>query len=438
MFKTLIKRFIPQRLISSTFLIRHPRLMRERYRKFKIIKTTRKSHETKLQELRGKNEIKCVFLCLFDSVWKCDSLYKLMIKSDRFDPVLLVCPIVNNGYENMILRMESCYIYLKEKGYRAIKSFDPNTGKYIDVRNDLKADILIYTNPYEGLIDDRYYVTRYPDLLSIYIPYAFQNNRDYNFCFNNLLQNLVWRYYIETESIKETACPAMLNKGKNLVVSGYPGIDLLLNNNYAPKSPWINDSRKRIIWAPHHTINAAGPIHYSCFIDFSDFMIDMAKKYKDKITIAFKPHPLLKSKLYGIWGKDRTDKYYMEWEEMSNTFIQEGDYIDLFLTSDAMIHDCGSFLIEYLYTNKPVMRMMNDISPESLYNDLALKALDVYYKGYNKNDVESFIIRIINDSDTLKQSRSVFIRRYLLPPNGKTPSENILSDILYSIDNGIN
>ena len=123
---------------------------------------------------------------------------------------------------------------------------------------------------------------------------------------------------------------------------------------------------------------------------------------------------------------------------MSNTFIQEGDYIDLFLTSDAMIHDCGSFLIEYLYTNKPVMRMMNDISPESLYNDLALKALDVYYKGFNKEDVESFIIDIINGSDTLKQSRSDFINQYLLPPNGKTPSENILSDIIFSIDNGIN
>lgn len=438
MLKALIKRFIPQKLISSTFLIRHPRLLKERHRKSLIIKATKKSREDKLRELRDKGKIRCIFLCLFDSVWKCDSLYKLMIENDRFEPVLLICPVVNNGYENMISRMESCYKYLEEKGYSAIKSFNPDTGQYIDIRNDLKADILIYTNPYEGLIDDRYYITHYPDLLSIYIPYAFQNNRDYYFCFNNFLQNLVWRYYIETENIKTTACTAMINKGKNLVVSGYPGIELLLDKNYTPKSPWANDNRKRIIWAPHHTIHAAGPIHYSCFIEYSEFMIELAKKYHDKITIAFKPHPILKSKLYEIWGKEKTDKYYSEWENMDNTFIQEGDYIDLFLTSDAMIHDCGSFLIEYLYTNKPVMRMMNDIPPESLYNDLALKALDVYYKGFNKEDVESFIIDIINGSDTLKQSRSDFISQYLLPPNGRTPSENILSDIIFSIDNGIN
>lgn len=86
-------------------------------------------------------------------------------------------------------------------------------------------------------------------------------------------------------------------------------------------------------------------------------MVTFAQKYKDKVQIVFKPHPMLYRTLceHSEWGKERTDAYYSMWNNMSNTQLEEGDYTELFMQSDAMIHDCGSFILEYLAVDKPCM-----------------------------------------------------------------------------------
>ena len=164
-------------------------------------------------------------------------------------------------------------------------------------------------------------------------------------------------------------------------------------------------------------------------------MLEMAKRYSDKVQFVFKPHPLLKNKLCELWGSEKTETYYDQWANMENTTIVEGEYVDLFLSSDAMIHDSGSFLIEYLYVNKPVMRTLNDIPLESMYNQFALNCLDQYYKARCEQDIEQFIQNVINGIDPLKAQRTKFIHEALMP-NG-SPSQNIIDDILDSIDNQI-
>ena len=120
---------------------------------------------------------------------------------------------------------------------------------------------------------------------------------------------------------------------------------------------------------------------------------------------------------------------------MPNTFFTDGEYIDLFLTSDAMIHDSGSFLIEYLFTQKPVMRMMNDDCMDDLLNGYAKRCFGVYYKGYDEFEVEQFVVNVIEGKDENKEDRECLYNDFLLPQSGKLPSENIISDILDSIDN---
>ena len=127
------------------------------------------------------------------------------------------------------------------------------------------------------------------------------------------------------------------------------------------------------------------------FLMLADFMLRMAKKYSGSIQIAFKPHPVLRNKLNEYWGKERTDEYYKEWDSGENTFFENGEYVDLFLTSDAMIHDSGSFLIEYLYLDKPVMRTDNGQPLQNEFNDFALSCLDHYYQGKTEDEVESEI-----------------------------------------------
>ena len=389
-----------------------------------------------LAKLKDKPKIRCVFFALFEEIWKVDGVYRLMMDHPRFDPVILVCPIVNYGYDNMISRMDQCYTYFKRKGYNVIKAFDGV--RYTDVDKDLSPDVLFYTNPYRGLIDDRYYITKFSNTLTIYVPYYFGEWSNYQWMCNLPFHNLLWRYYLETPFHKKYSQHYSSNKARNVVVTGYPGIEKLINSKGNPSIKVWKESdtkKKRIIWAPHHTIEENKDCYYSCFLRYSDFMIKMVQKYSGDVQFVFKPHPLLKNKLEKMWGKDKTEFYYSLWETMPNTSLKDGDYSDLFLTSDAMIHDSGSFLIEYLFMNKPVMRTLNNIPLENEFNPFALKCLEYYYLANSEQDIEQFIQNVINGVDPLKEQRTKFVNEVLMPKG--SPSQNIIDDILDSIDNQI-
>lgn len=394
--------------------------------------------EQSLKKLKDKTCLKCVFLVTHRQSWKFEYVYKLMLKHPRFEPLVLVCPTVDFGKKKMILHMTDNYEYFKNSGYRVIKAYDEITKKYVDIEKDLKPDILIYTNPYKVLIDNRYFIDKFLKYLTIYVPYNYGNNNDYQVFHNLPFHNFLWRLYAESEEHKKYSLKWARNKGRNVVVSGYPGIEPLINKEYKPLNiDWKvkDNSLKKIIWAPHHTITPVGNVDYSCFIRYCDFMLALANKYKDHAQFVFKPHPILKDKLDNLWGKEKADAYYEKWTSLQNCSLNDGDYIDLFFSSDAMIHDCGSFIIEYLYMNKPVMRTLNKNSIDRMFNQFAKKCLDQYYFAYNEKDIELFVNNVINGIDPLQEQRTKFVNDVLMPKG--SPSQNIIDDILDSIDNQI-
>ena len=393
-------------------------------------------HNKALKNAKNKTKLNCVFLALFPDVWKYDRIYTLMSQSDRFNPIILVCPIVNFGRDNMLRKMNQCYSFFQQKGYNVIRSYNDENKTYLNVR-DLNPDIIFYTNPYKGLIDDRYYITQFKDVLTVYVPYFMNCSVVKGFSSNLPLHNLVWRKYAETDYEFQISKTEQIIHGRNVVNTGYPGIESLIDDKYTPQSlPWkLEDtSLKRVIWAPHHTIEK-GQYGHTCFLEYCDFMLELVDKYKERVQFVFKPHPILRGKLDKLWGKAKTDAYYNKWANMPNSTINENDYIDLFLTSDAMIHDSGSFIVEYLYVNKPVMRTLSDYPLPEVFNKFGLDCLDQYYMSKSKCDIEQFIINVINDVDPMKEKRTRFINDVLMP-NG-SPSQNIIDDILDSIDNQI-
>lgn len=436
MFKSSIKKILPYPIYNILSWIHHPQLKYRKamrvYHEKKIIKKQPLLHKKALEKLHYKQPIKCVFFALFDSVWKCDGMYLIMEESSFFDPIILVCPIINLGRDNMLQKMDECYNMFKEKGYNVIKSYDINNDSYVDVTKEIDPDIIIYTNPYKGLIDDRYYISNFKDKLTIYMQYYYGANSDDPAWYNLEMHNLSWRYYVETEAHKQFHITKAKNKGRNVVVTGYPGIENLLYGKTSKKS---EEKRKVIIWAPHHSIEPVGIVNYSTFLTYAAFMFEMARKYEKEAYFVFKPHPLLRNKLEIKWGKEKTDKYYHQWENLSNTRMENGDYIHIFNESDAMIHDSASFVAEYLYTGKPVMRIYDERTKNSYEGPFWKGCLSVYYKAYNEQDIEQFIQNVIDGVDPMKEARERFYQERLLPPNGKLPSENIVNDIIDSIKN---
>ena len=401
------------------------------------IYSAKNNHAKALERLSGKKTIKCVFLALFPSVWKYDKVFKLMKDNPRFAPIILACPIVNYGHKEMVERIKVCAEFYKQKGYPVITAYDDVSDRYLDVKKEMAPDIIFYTNPYQGLIDDRYYITNFKDILTVYVPYFINSSIDNQFSCNLLLHNLVWRKYLEYDYELELSRKAQRVHGRNVVVTGYPGIEDLIDDNIPlDDAVWkIKDRKlKRIIWAPHHTLEASIYGH-TCFLEYAYPILDLVKKYKNKAQFVFKPHPILKSKLRKLWGEEKTESYYNLWKTLPNTDISEGEYIELFKGSDAMIHDSGSFVVEYLYVNKPVLRTISDVPLEKQFNQFGLDCLDHYYKARNIEEIEQFIQNVINGVDPLKEQRTKFVNEVLMPKG--SPSQNIIDDILDSIDNQI-
>ena len=386
-----------------------------------------------LRRLQYKKTIRAVFMAIDVSAWKYDKVFRLMCENPRFEPIIFVCPMVNYGREIMLEKMRESVHFYRDKGYKVVCSYDEKNDRYVDLRNEIQPDLLFYTNPYKDLIDYRYYITNFKDILTAYVSYYFTCSIDMNFNTNIPLYNLVWRKYVENDYTRQICIDFAKNKGRNSVVTGYPGIEPLIDNHKID-DPYIGDSRKRIIWAPHHTLEASLYGH-SCFLKYAEFILNLAGKYKDAALFVFKPHPLLKAKLYKVWGKEKTDDYYARWANGTNTYVNEGDYVDLFLSSDAMIHDSGSFVVEYLYVNKPVMRTINDVPLETQFNEFALSCLKNYYMASNQNEIGQFVENVINGVDPLKEQRTDFVNKVLMPKG--SPSQNIIDDILDSIDNQI-
>jgi len=389
-------------------------------------------HNFALKRIREKNQIKVVFFALHAGVWKYDRLYNLMLEHPNFEPSVLVCPVINYGRENMLKEMDICYKMLKDKNYKVSRSYNIKENIYLNVKETINPDIIFYTNPYSGIIDDRYYITNFPDILTCYVPYSsmiIQSNTQ----FNKHLCNFLWKSFVENSYSFDMSKKYMTNKGKNVVVSGFPSLDVLLDKSYQPKKVWKNDQKIKIIWAPHHTIEGTESINFATFLQFSDFMVELTKKYQEYIQVAFKPHPLLYVKLCKIWGNDKTEEYYTKWEEMSNTQLETGDYIDLFLTSDAMIFDSCSFLNEYLYTKKPSAFITNDIVQQQL-NDYGLDAFNCHQHVRTEEDITNFIESLKNNNpDPLSAEKDSYYKKYISMFEEESASERILSEIINSI-----
>lgn len=397
-------------------------------------------HQHALKKVSKKDKIKVVFFLIHDSVWKCETIYYLMKKDNRFEPIVIVCPYILYGEEIMLRDMNQAFSSFEAKGYNVLKSYNETTNKWMDVKKEINPDIIFFTNPHH-LTKEEYYITNYTDCLTCYVPYGFKNSYLHQFHYNGQTQNLVWKFFLETEIHKKLSKQYAQNKGINTLVTGYPGLDVFFSQDYQPVDVWKikNKKIKRIIWAPHHTIPWIGEtLNYATFLKYADFMLEIAEIYKEKIQIAFKPHPLLRAKLSKehIWGKEKTDDYYNKWEKNPNGQLHEGEYIDLFLTSDGMIHDSSSFVIEYLYTNKPVMFLINDDKITDRFNEIGKLALSKLYHGKSSDDIMAFVENVvINSNDSKHDERIHFFNSIVKPPNNVTASENIFNFLKSSIFN---
>ncbi|AYN03041.1 CDP-glycerol glycerophosphotransferase family protein [Flavobacterium sp. 140616W15] len=424
--KLSIKRYVPEKIWISFIKIYNFTHLRDLYNWY-LIKEAPDRHRKALEIVRKKEKIRVAFFLTHESVWKYEVLFDLMLQHPRFEPQIFVCPVVNFGNENMLFEMNKAYNTFKNRGYDVVRTYDTTTGEYLDIKKTFSPDIIFFTNPYQSLVDYRYYIKEFSKTLTCYVPYSIPTV-SYAFTYDLNFHNLIWKIFSETNIHQKMASEKQRNKAINRILTGYPGFDPLLINK-RPKEVWKNKNPalKRIIWTPHHLMNELSKV--SNFLEYYDFFLELAINYKDKIQIAFNPHPLLRVKLENDpnWGKEKTNNYFDKWINLENGQFGDGYYIDLFLTSDALIHDSGSFMAEYLITGKPSLFMIRDESIMGYWNTFGDEAMAAHYQSRNKKQVIDFIENVVlNENDWMKDTRYDFVQNTLIPKNSSTASENIM------------
>ena len=377
----------------------------------------------RVRRIRKKERICFGFLLQELSQWKSESLYLAMRAHPRFDPVLCISPCLEiPGAENRLME------YCRQKGYPYVW-LDPE--KTIG-EQQAGIDMVLPEKPYRSQVYEKQRIERNRNIPYVIISY-YMGTITEDWVVNQRPTLLCWRQFLDNESVRKAWSQVHRLKGLNYAVTGLPVMDELLTPKEGLPDVWpVADGRKRIIYAPHHTISDLHlkGIGYSTFLDYCETMLQLRDKYRDQVYFVFKPHPSLRRKLVELWGAEQTDAYYQRWEEPGVSHVEQGAYLSLFKHSDALIHDCGSFTVEYMYMDNPVMYLVRDESHSENMIPYAKEAFDLHYKGKCAADIERFIQDVIAGNDPLKASRATFKQKHLQPPHGRTACENILHSIL--------
>jgi hypothetical protein len=383
-------------------------------------------------KIKSKQKIPVAFFVIYDSVFPAKFLFEKMLNDDTFDPVIIVIPDVLRGEENMFQQVEKSYqtfiaLYGNKK---VLRGYIKETNNFIDYSDQF--DIFCFCNPYDTMTHSFFKMgyLRSKKVLTFLLEYGHLITNFYsNEVIKSPIMNSFWKIFTESKYSYNEYKMNQGIKGKNVVISGFYNFEKYRGINKIPRQ------RKRIIIAPHHTIIKNNDLNLSNFLEYAEFFLKLPEIYPD-IDFIFRPHPLLfvNLKKDDVWGKEKTDAWLNNLLKNKNvSYSDGGDFNEILIDSDAMIHDCGGFIIDYLFTTYPCCYMQKkDRTIDAEFTLFPKQCLKQYYKAYEEEDIKDFIDNVvIRNNDPLKTKRNEFYHKNLYQEHDA--SEKILLDIKKSI-----
>ncbi len=420
--KSVIKKVVPNSII---------------YRKYYRVQQEYKKKQEYVKKLLKKNgKIKVGFILVFNSVFPCRTVFECMLKSDIFDPYIIVAPNISRSMKFQTDTMNEAFESLsRQYPGRIISGYDIRNDSYLELGEEYS--VIFFCNPYKNLVhpfhEIEYFLNK--NVLTAYVSYGLATLSFWKNVLATDFYNYLWKATVETKDNYKFQKKHHKIRAKNTIIAGYPKMDKLANYTRDEKT------KKTIIICPHHTVWGWRELNISNFLDYYDFFLRLPKIYPD-INFIFRPHPLLFSHLksHGIWSEEQIQEYLNKLKKNKNVvYDTSGDYLEQFAYSDAMIHDCGSFIGEYLYTGKPCCYMMK--SKEYIKDNLTplgKKCMAHHYHAFNEQEIRRFIEDVvINENDPMAKGRITFVNDELkikYPYSAQYITENIKKSIIQTED----
>jgi len=400
--------------------------------KIKIKKETKidkikRNYENLLDKFKEQKKDKYRVLFLVNEIekWKTQSLYDLLKEDNRFEPIIAITALkLKKEYKNEgINKLEACKKYFDEKNIQYEIVYDVKKNKPIPLQK-YNPDLVFYQQPW-CLFKQHMPNVVSKFALTYYIPYFVPNYGELSLDVGRPLHKQIFKYYVLNEKwqeLYENYLPEDRRAGYFAAVG-----HTFLDNLRVDGSQKYED--KYVIYAPHYSIpdeHNKNLTNYSTFNINGLEILEYAKSHPE-ISWAFKPHPRLKIALANLgWSKDEIEQYYNDWAKIGKCCF-DSEYADLFLNSKAMITDCGSFLVEYFVTQKPVIHLVSDRT--SIIPQEASKIIfDTYYTVCNIEDLYCTLDKILIDNDDDKKDERLAVLKELKLLDNYA-AKNIMKDL---------
>ena len=373
------------------------------------------------------NKINIVFVCYRPQVWQslasvCDEC----IQDYRFDVTIVVVPEKNqfrtSGRDQNKYISRNAEEFFNGVPCRVINGYNYKWKHFISLKR-LKPDYIFFQTPYNVHRCKKYNakkVSKYARIL--YVHYAFNAigaglfEECYQYDFFKYVYSVFTQSEFDDKLVREYFSKKCIES--KTILSGFPRYDFLRhdgneNINCLKWNYKDHTGKFRVIWTPRWTTDEG-----NCnFFDYKDRLIDFVAKDKD-IDFIFRPHPL--SFLNWNANKEMTSQdataYKCKYVSVPNATIDfSSEYFSTFFTSNALITDISSIMIDYFVTGKPIIYCHK----KDCFNELTRKIADGFYWVRNWDELKKTIIQLKNGHDPLKEKRMELIKRYIyMPPHG--------------------
>ena len=376
-----------------------------------VVRARYEAHARACREKLARGErLKVAFLVCDASMFSGESVYVRLAADPRFDCSIAVAPRVTRGETFLRETLAKTVDTLRKRYGDAVRAlYDPDA----KTAAPLDADIVFSTVVYEDQTLPDYTTERLSERALVAILYygyggLFISNEKKTPYLPNIV--LSWRYFVSNEATRRMNVEKNPLLAANAVTVGYAKMDRLAT------IPRREGGGKTILICPHHTLEKIpGELSLSTFIKNADLFQRLPEMFPE-ITFVFRPHPLLFPRLATAkwWGEARTAAYRAALEAEPNVeFQQGGDYFRSFAESDALVHDCGSFLAEYFYTGKPQCYLLEgDRTVEEQFLPFSRRLLEHAYRAYTEAEIVDFLRRVVlAGDDPMREERAAFARQ---------------------------
>lgn len=324
-----------------------------------------KEIDARLAEKKKKGEhVNVVFVCHRPQLWTTlKGVYEVLKDDPLFDVKIFAVPqrnkIKGRGFLNEVFQSEGAEEFWA--GENCVNGYNYETGEWTDLQT-LHPDYVFFQQPYNVARPDCLLsstVSQYAKILYLtYYVMVDLDSRAEECTPVDFMRDMSF-YFAQNEDDKKFMEGRLEKGGPNICqipVTGHPRLERIREHVNDQCDMWYHDESCKILWLPRWTTNE-GACH---FFSYGDALKTYCRNHPD-IELMFRPHPqaFKEWRSTGELTEEGEKKVREEFSQGNFHLDETRNFYPQMFTSDILISDPSSMIIDYFFTGKPIIYCAN-------------------------------------------------------------------------------